>query len=186
MLHKNIFKSLILTMIFASSMSMAAEYNAQKLDDLVKRLKATGTDAELIAAVNKQNSERLSMSTITSRDQKWQATSGMDNFMRGLMSNAAAKRLSQIEKEHRVIVESFLMDNKGANVAMTNKTSDYWQGDEAKFQKSFAGGKGAVHVGKTKFDKSAQAYVVQVSVPVMSGGQAIGAITYGVNVDDLN
>jgi len=179
-------KALFLALVLTSSASMAADYNQQKLNDLVAKLKVTGEDPALIAAVNQQNGQRLTMGTITSRDQKWQATSGMDSFMRELMSNAGAKRLSQIEKENRVIVESFLMDNKGANVAMTNKTSDYWQGDEAKFKKSFAGGKGSVHIGKSKFDKSAQAYVVQVSVPVMSGGQAIGAITYGVNIDELN
>jgi len=164
----------------------ASEFNRAKLDEIVAKLKKTGVDATLIAAVKKQNAENLSMSTINNRDKKWQSTSGLDDFMQSLMSNSGAKRLAKIEKEDKVIVESFLMDNKGANVAMTNKTSDYWQGDEAKFTKSFNGGKGAIHVGKAKFDKSAQAYVVQVSVPVMSDGHAIGAITYGVNVDDLN
>jgi len=50
---------------------------------------------------------------------------------------------------------------------MTNKTSDYWQGDEAKFTESFKGGSGAVHIGDVEFDQSAQAYLVQISVPVM-------------------
>jgi len=186
MLRKTGSKALLMALVFASSVSMAAEYSEQKLNDLVAKLKTTGEDPELVSAVIQQNGQRLSMSTINSRDQKWQATSGMDSFMRELMSNAGAKRLSQIEKEHRVIVESFLMDNKGANVAMTNKTSDYWQGDEAKFKESYAGGKGSVHIGKSSFDKSAQAYVIQVSVPVISGGQAIGAITYGVNIDELH
>ncbi|WP_197466328.1 MULTISPECIES: hypothetical protein [unclassified Oleiphilus] len=77
------------------------------------------------------------------------------------------------------------MDNQGANVAMTNKTSDYWQGDEAKWQESFKDGAGAVHIGDVEFDESAQAYLVQVSVPVMDGGTAIGAITIGINLDDL-
>lgn len=172
--------------ISGSSAMAAADYDQEKLNSLVKELQQTGTDSVLISAVNRQNGEKLSMSTINGRDQKWQATSGMDSFMKKLMSNAAAKRLAQIEKKHRAIVESFLMDNKGANVAMTNKTSDYWQGDEAKFIKSFNHGKGAVHTGKSKFDKSAQSYVVQVSVPVMSDGRAIGAITYGVNIDELN
>ena len=178
---------LSIAIVLGSASALAAsDYNKEKLDEVVAKLKQTGTDATLIAAVNKQNGENLSMSTISSRDKKWQSTSGLDDFMKGLMSNAAAKRLAQIEKENKVIVESFLMDKKGANVAMTNKTSDYWQGDEAKFTKSFSGGKGSVHIGKAKFDKSAQAYTIQVSVPVMSDGHAIGAITYGVNVDDLN
>ena len=183
------YSSLILSIVFACSSAVAMasnDYNTEKLNEVVARLKDTGSDATLIAAVNKQNAENLSMSTINSRDKKWQATSGMDDFMKTLMSNSAAKRLAQIEKENKVIVESFLMDRKGANVAMTNKTSDYWQGDEAKFTKSYNGGKGSVHLGKAKFDKSAQAYIVQVSIPVMSDGRAIGAITYGINIDDLN
>ena len=186
MLRKFFSAVLVLGFVFGGSMSTAtAADNQQKLSELADKLAKTGHDAALIAAVQSQNSQKLTMQVINERDKKWQATSGMDDFMKGLMSNAGAKRLSQIEKEHRVIVESFLMDNKGANVAMTNKTSDYWQGDEAKFIKSFNGGKGAVFIDKAKFDKSAQAYVVQISVPVISNGSAIGAITYGVNVDDL-
>ena len=61
------------------------------------------------------------------------------------------------------------MDNQGANVAMTDKTSDYWQGDEAKFKKSYHNGKGTVFVDEVEFDDSSQAYLVQVSVPVKDG-----------------
>jgi hypothetical protein len=66
---------------------------------------------------------------------------------------------------------------------MTGKTSDYWQGDEAKFQKSFANGSGAVFVDEVEFDDSSQAYLVQISVPVLDNGTAIGAITFGIDVE---
>jgi len=159
--------------------------NDPKIQAIIAKLKETGTDSVLIAEVNKQNASKLSMSEITSRDKQWQETSGVDGFMKELMSNPAAGRLTQIEKQVGAIVESFLMDNQGANVAMTNKTSDYWQGDEAKWKQSFNNGAGGIHVGDAKFDKSAQAYVIQVSVPVIDNGIVIGAITYGVNIDDL-
>jgi hypothetical protein len=68
---------------------------------------------------------------------------------------------------------------------MTNKTSDYWQGDEAKWQESFKDGAGAVHAGGVEFDESSQDYLVQISVPVMDSGKAIGALTIGVNLDFL-
>ncbi len=156
-----------------------------KVKAIVEKLKQTGSDSVLVSAVIAQNAKKLSMADINSRDKKWQETSGVDDFMKQLMENSAASRLAKIEKETGPIIESFLMDNQGANVAMTNKTSDYWQGDEAKFKQSYKNGAGGVHVGKTKFDKSAQAYVIQISVPVMDNGKVIGAITYGVNVDDL-
>jgi hypothetical protein len=66
---------------------------------------------------------------------------------------------------------------------MSDKTTDYWQGDEAKFIKSYDNGKGAVFVDDVKFDNSTQAYLDQVSVPVKDGGKAIGAITFGISVD---
>lgn len=186
MLRKIFSVVIVLGFVFgASSSVVSAADNSQKVNDLAAKLAKTGQDPALVAEVSRQNGQNLSQQTINERDKKWQATSGMDEFMKGLMGNAGAKRLMQIEKENRAIVESFLMDNKGANVAMTNKTSDYWQGDEAKFKKSFNGGKGAVFIDQAKFDKSAQAYVVQISVPVMSNGAAIGAITYGVNVDAM-
>jgi hypothetical protein len=77
------------------------------------------------------------------------------------------------------------MDNQGANVCQNELTSDYWQGDEAKFEKSYNGGKGAIFVDEVEFDDSSQAYLCQVSVPVMDGDKAIGAITIGVDVEKL-
>ena len=77
------------------------------------------------------------------------------------------------------------MDNQGANVAMTNRTSDYWQGDEAKFKKSFNGGKGGIFIDEVEFDLSCMAFLIQISVPVMDGDKAIGAITFGIDADRI-
>jgi hypothetical protein len=75
------------------------------------------------------------------------------------------------------------MDNQGANVCMSDKTSDYWQGDEAKFQKTFTGGAGSIFIDDVKFDKSSQTYVVQASLPIKEGNTAIGSITFSIDVD---
>ena len=93
--------------------------------------------------------------------------------------------LTEILESEEFYAEIFVMDNKGANVCMTDKTSDYWQGDEAKFQKSYAGGSGAVFVDDVEFDESTQAYLVQVSVPVKDNGKVIGAITFGIDIDKI-
>ena len=79
------------------------------------------------------------------------------------------------------------MDRQGNIVAESNKTSDYWQGDEDKFVKSFADGKGAIFIDKPSFDESIQTYLVQVSIPIFDPdmGGAIGAMTVGVNLEAL-
>ncbi len=102
------------------------------------------------------------------------------------MESKCGKYLRSIQSQKPYMAEIFVMDNQGANVCMTDKTSDYWQGDEAKFKNSFSDGNGAVFVDEVEFDDSTQTYLSQISVPVMENGKAIGAITFGVDIDQLN
>ena len=157
----------------------------QAVHDLVPTLKTWGSNPVLVNAVKAQNAKGMSLDTIKATDTKWIKTTGVDAFMNSLMTNAAAAELKKLEASKPYFLELFLMDNQGANVAMTDKTSDYWQGDEAKFTKSYKDGAGGIDIGKVKFDKSTQAYLVQVSVPVMDAGKAIGALTIGINLDEL-
>ena len=77
------------------------------------------------------------------------------------------------------------MDNKGLNVGQSDVTSDYWQGDEAKWQKTFSVGPTAVFVDKVEKDESTQKFQTQVSISIVDGGAAIGAVTVGLDVEML-
>ena len=167
-----------------TSLAMA-EKAPESVERLAPTLKVWGENPIVVAAVKAQNAKGESLDQIKQRDASWRATSGVDDFMRSLLESDTAKELMKLETSKPYFFELFLMDSQGANVAMTNKTSDYWQGDEAKFTESFKGGSGAIHIGDVEFDESAQAYLVQISVPVMDGGSAVGAMTIGVNVDKL-
>jgi hypothetical protein len=181
-------RSFVLLPLAAAALACAsavAEEVPEAVHGLVPALQEWGKNPVLIAAVKEQNAQAQGLDAIKQQDAEWRAETGVNDFMSGLMSNAAATELKKLEASAPYYTELFLMDNQGANVAMTNKTSDYWQGDEAKFTESYKGGQGAVHLGEVEFDNSAQAYLVQVSVPVTDGGQAIGALTVGVNLDEL-
>lgn len=178
-------KKLLAASIIAMSLPCVAEEAPDSVKQLAPTLAAWGSEAALIDAVKAQNAKGITLDAIKERDADWRKVEGLDAEMQAMMNSPAAKRMSELEKSQPYFFELFLMDNQGANVAMTNKTSDYWQGDEAKWQESFKGGAGAVHIGEVEFDESAQDYLVQISVPVMEGGKAIGAITIGVNIDDL-
>lgn len=155
------------------------------LDKIGHKIEMWGTDPLLIAAVKEQNAKKTPMQTIHKIDERWMAN-GEKELASQLLNNAAAKRLQQLIGEQKSIyIETFLMDDQGANVAMTNRTSDYWQGDEAKWQKSFNNGVGALFIDEPAYDESAKAMVVQISVPVMEGKHAIGAITVAINEDVL-
>lgn len=159
----------------------------QKIVDLANNaLVLYGKDPLLIAVVKGRNARNIPLAEIKKLDEIWKDTPGVADYMREIMESECADYLKRIQKSKSYFAEIFLMDNKGANIAITDKTSDYWQGDEAKFQKSFNGGAGGVFVDEVEYDESTRANLVQVSVPIMDGDQAIGAITFGINVAEVD
>ena len=85
------------------------------------------------------------------------------------------------------VLEIFVMDNRGLNVAQSDVTSDYWQGDEAKWKKTYSVGPDAVFVDEVELDESSQTFQAQISMSIKdpATNAVIGAITVGVNVDEL-
>lgn len=172
--------------ISTAGSAFAAEKAPQKVVDLASSsLVKLGSDPVIVQAVKQENSKGKTLAQIQEMDKKWMATAGIDDFMKAMMDSDCGKHIRNFQKSEPYYAEIFVMDNQGANVAMSDKTSDYWQGDEAKFKESYKGGAGAVHIGDVKFDDSTQSYLVQVSVPVKDGDKVIGAITIGVDVDKL-
>jgi hypothetical protein len=163
-----------------------AEKAPQKVLDLANTtMAAFGTDPIIVNAVKAENAKGKTLDQIKAEDTKWQADAGLADYMKALIDSECGKYLRKVQESGPYYAEIFVTDNQGANVAMTDKTSDYWQGDEPKFIKSFAGGAGAVFVDEVKFDDSSQTYSVQVSVPVKDGAKAIGSITFSIDVDKI-
>ncbi|MGV1099555.1 PDC sensor domain-containing protein [Thiovibrio sp. JS02] len=173
-------------MLFTAGVALAGEKAPQKVVDLANgELVNLGADPVVVEAVKAENAKGKKLDQVKDFDKKWQAAAGVVDYMQALMNSPCGKRLKEIQKSAPYYAEIFVMDNLGGNVCMTDKTSDYWQGDEPKFTESYKGGTGAVHISDVKFDDSTQAYVVQVSVPVKDGAATIGAITFGIDVDKL-
>ncbi|MCM2475681.1 hypothetical protein HGO38_19585 [Rhizobium sp. CG5] len=148
-------------------------------------------DPVIIEAIKAQNAAHASLTDadIDALDKKWRAeVDGSDRAMiDGILANAVSKLLQEKQAASGgTISEVFVMDNKGLNVGQSDATSDYWQGDEAKFQKSFGAGKDAVFVDEIEKDESTQALQSQASMTISDeAGNPIGAITVGVNLDAL-
>jgi hypothetical protein len=154
--------------------------------DLAKTtLAAYGTDPVIVKAVKAENAKGKTLDQIKKMDAEWKGTPGIADYMKVIMESECGQHLRKIMDNSNLYSEIFVMDNLGANVAMTDKTSDYWQGDEAKFKNSFNGGQGSVFVDDVEFDDSSQTYLSQVSVPVKDGDKVIGAITFGIDVDRI-
>ena len=169
-----------------STVVFGGEKAPQKVLDMSQaELVKIGTDPIIVEAVKAENAKGKTLEQIKEMDEKWIATPGIDENMKALMDSECGRYLRSIQNSKPYFAEIFVMDNQGANVAMTEKTSDYWQGDEAKFKESYKDGTGAIHIGDVEFDDSSQAYLVQVSVPVKDEEKVIGAITMGLDLDML-
>ena len=142
-----------------------------------------GRNPVVVQAVKAQNAKRVGLQKIEEIDKWWKASEKIEPFMFDLMRNRCALILMNFSVDNKFVLEAFVMDNQGALVALSLKTSDYWQGDEAKFTESFKNGAGAIHYGDVEFDDSTGEIQVQISVPVMEGQRAIGAITFGISLD---
>lgn len=150
------------------------------------------SDPNLIERIKAQNAKHsdLSEDAIIALDQQWRAEAGEGSgpmIEQALSDPTSLWLLEQQNATAGFVTEVFVMDNKGLNVAQSVKTSDYWQGDEAKWQQTYSVGPDALHISEVEFDDSTGFYQSQASLPISDPetGQVIGAITFGINVQSL-
>jgi hypothetical protein len=147
-----------------------------------RRIAEWANTGALGEAVLAQNRKARTLEEIQKIDAAWTGDGDLDGLDRELLENDCAKALRSFTTAIPGFKESFAMDDLGALVCMTQRTSDYWQGDEPKWQRSFNEGRGALYIGKVAWDESAEATLVQITVPIMSNGRAVGALTMGKTV----
>ena len=149
------------------------------------------SDPAIVSAIEAQNTANagLTQGDIDALDKTWRAeTSSADQpLIKEVLGREISKFLSgKVDASGGLITEAFVMDNKGLNVGQSGITSDYWQGDEGKWQNTYSKGVGAVDIGDVELDESTQTYQSQLSITIVNGsGAPIGAITLGLNVELL-
>ncbi|WP_342071294.1 hypothetical protein [Yoonia algicola] len=159
---------------------------------LTENIITWASDPTLVAAIEAQNLEtaRYDQAKIDELDQLWRAFYGIDDaeIIANVIRTPASDFLrSQVEASGGAITEAFIMDARGLNVAASIATSDYWQGDEAKFQQTFMVGTKAVHFSAVEIDESTKQAQAQVSMTIVNEGtgNAVGALTVGISLDAL-
>jgi hypothetical protein len=178
---------------FAPVSAMAEEAHVAPVKEFISQnVEGWLTDPVVISAINEQNAKTsgLDQAAIDALDKDWraQATASDKPLVDEVLGRALSKFLMEKKDGSQgMITEMFVMDAKGLNVGQSDVTSDYWQGDEAKWQKTYAVGPGEVFVDEVEEDESTQALQSQASVTISdpATGKAIGAITVGINLDML-
>ncbi len=132
-------------------------------------------DPVIVRAVVAQDARKATLADIQARDAAWMKDPKLP-LRKQILDAPCSARLKELVGADPHVVEAFVMDDKGALVCSVAETSDYWQGDEAKWQKTFQEGKDPF-VDEPAFDASSGTYAIQVSVPVPDGKERVGAVT---------
>jgi hypothetical protein len=179
--------------VMLSSQGVMAGGHVAPLEEFAKTTVAEWIkDPMIVKAIMAQNAKNanLSEADIIVLDKKWRAETKASSkpMIDSLLGNAVSKALKGRKgATSGMVTEIFIMDNKGMNVGQSDVTSDYWQGDEAKWKKTYKMGPDAIFVDEVEKDESTQTLQSQMSMSIKdpASGKVIGAITVGVNVDAL-
>ena len=119
------------------------------------------------------------MERILDVDRRWQRGEDPDGLATELGRNDCAQALLSALAASPGYAEAFVTDSRGAVVCMTRRTSDYWQGDEEKWTRAWAAGKGAVFVSAVERDESTGTDLLHISVPLRVDERVVGVLVAG-------
>lgn len=141
-----------------------------------------------ISAQNKRY-QTLPQEEVDKLDKQWRAERKSDDqpLIAATLSSPLSSYLTQIQAASGgLFTEIFIMDAKGLNVGQSSITSDFWQGDEGKFQKTFPNGATAVFIDEPEFHEGSSTWRTQVNLTVTGADQKpIGAVTVEYNLTEL-
>lgn len=159
--------------------------------ELVTQLKDMLANPVVTTAIRARNArtQNISQSEIDEMDLQWrderESTGSQPTITAALGSPASTFLLRQQASSKGLYHEIFIMDLKGLNVGQSSVTSDYWQGDEAKFQKTVPFGLDAVFIDEPEYNDELGVWLAQVNMTLDDEGEVIGSGTIEINLTEL-
>lgn len=124
---------------------------------------------------------------LTNLDTRWINADDKDSLITGRLVNLVAARLRDYQAALPQHIEVFVTDRYGGLVATTQRTTDFYQADEAWWQAAWNNGKGGVYLGQPALDESSQTFAMVLAVPVRDGktGEIVGILRSTYRLNDL-
>lgn len=194
---KKAVKKFLITLIAAGALLPASAETtgpgASRVDAKVIDLVRGYLTSEIVQlSVKDQNTKNADREDgdIEQLDAQWRKEAGSTSkpLISATLSNPLSAYLTRIQAHSNgLFTEIFVMDDKGLNVGQSTISSDYWQGDEDKWQKTFAAGAGSIFVDAPEYSDGLRAWVVQLNMSVddPQTKSAIGAATFQINLTEM-
>ena len=145
----------------------------------------------VVAAVRDTNETRkgLTQAEIDEMDLTWREerdSSGAQPYIASALASPLSTYLLRRQAASKGLYnEIFVMDMHGLNVGQSSVTSDFWQGDEAKFLKTVPKGAGTVFIDDVEYNEEFGIWIAQVNITLDENGEVIGSSTVEVNLTEL-
>jgi hypothetical protein len=142
----------------------------------------------LTLEASNQRYAALDQAGIDALDRQWRAERETDDqpLITAVLSSPLSSYLTKIQARSRgLYTEIFVMDARGLNAGQSAITSDFWQGDEDKWLKTFPVGPEALFIDTVEVNEQTGTENVQMNFPITQDGEVVGAITVEVNLTEL-
>ncbi|GAA5215677.1 hypothetical protein GCM10025776_13200 [Corallincola platygyrae] len=157
---------------------------ADKFSDLFTTLTQ---DPHLLSAVKNSEQElHIGHLDVATLDQMWLQSENEDLALRIINSKSSQRLRSLTSLSDELITEAIVSNQRGLGVGITRLTTDFWQGDEAKFINP-SNAPEQLHLSDIDYDSSTRSFLVHASKAMLDpeSGEFIGSITLGINISAL-
>lgn len=159
-------------------------------DYLVDEVRQWSSSPVVMMTLEASNARYLGLDQagIQALDQQWVAEREVEDqpLITAVLSSPLSNYLTRIQADSQGLFTAiFVMDGSGLNAGQSAITSDFWQGDEAKFQKTFQVGPDAIFVDDIEINEDTGAEIAQLNMSIAQDGKLVGAITVDVNLTEL-
>lgn len=159
-------------------------------DYLVEQVREWASSPVVLLTLEASNERyaNLDQAAIDALDAQWTAEREVTDqpLITAVLSSPLSSYLTKIQANSQGLFAAiFVMDGTGLNAGQSAITSDFWQGDEAKWQKTYQVGADAVFIDEVELNEDTGAEIRQLSMAISQDGKVVGAVTVDVNITEL-
>ncbi len=126
---------------------------------------------------------KLSQQELDDRDKQWPTIAEGHPWMKGVLDNAAAQRLRQVQAVDGRIRQLVITDRFGQLAASTNRTHRFNRAGEEWWRQTYAEGKGRIFIPQVGYNTEAsKAWTIDLCVPIKSGDSVVGVAKAEIDV----
>lgn len=183
--------TLLLPQVATAKSELPGDPSELITDKMIQGVREWLSNPVVALSITSQNLLRKDMTqdAIDAADKQWRAEREADDqpLVAAIVTNPLSGYLTQVQAQSGgLFAEIFVMDAVGLNVGQSSITSDFWQGDEAKFQKTFPNGPNAVFIDEAEYNEDSDTWRSQLSMTMSDEDrQPIGAVTIEINLTEL-